>query len=306
MDWQLLDESAGYLVGVSGGRDSVFLLRQLVERGFENLVVAHLNHGLRGADSDGDEDFCRALAAEFSLPFFSEKVTLEDHGPVETQAREARLAFFEKVALQNHLNHVLLAHHADDQAETILHNLLRGSLGLKGMQPRHEISSLTILRPLLNVRRAEIEAFFKERGHPFREDATNADPFTARNRLRHEALPLLAGIMGRDITPALTRAANTQRNFHDLLPGLGLLDPQGRLFLPKVRELPASLRSLVLHQFLKEKNVANLSQRLIAEAEQLVISAKGPAQINLPGDKRLRRKEQRAWVENLTDQKRRP
>jgi tRNA(Ile)-lysidine synthase len=192
---------------------------------------------------------------------------------------------------------VALAHHADDQAETILLNLLRGSAGLTGMSAvsrmRVDGRRMTLVRPLLEVRRAELRGWLAERGLAFREDASNALPCTPRNRLRHEVLPLLADILGRDPVPAITRAAAihaaTRAALEELRPALHVEDPQGRLHLGPFRALPAALQNAVLHDWLRRHGVPDLSAKLLDSARGLADPA-GACALDLPGGARLRRR----------------
>ncbi|ANA40233.1 tRNA(Ile)-lysidine synthetase [Geobacter anodireducens] len=186
------------VVAVSGGADSVALLdilTALKELRLE-LVVAHLNHELRGAESDEDERFAGQCAQAYALPFVSrgeqvkamaerERLSLEDAG------RRARYAFFDDVAAAWGARTVALAHHADDQAETLLMRLVRGAggPGLSAMRPVR--AGGNYVRPLLVLDRQEIEAYLDERGLAFRQDRTNTDVAFLRNRIRHELVPYL-------------------------------------------------------------------------------------------------------------------
>src|SRR5690606_11858726 len=162
-----------WLVGVSGGADSVALLHLLVESGFRNLVVCHLDHRLRGRASAGDALFVRRLAEKLGLPCESGRADVarrmeECGGSLETVARHARHEFFAECARRHRCRRVILAHHADDQAETVMWNLLRGSHGLKGMEETRELITgsgdvLEIHRPLLAVRREALVAWLEAR-----------------------------------------------------------------------------------------------------------------------------------------------
>ena len=190
-------------VACSGGADSVALLRALLER--KNalgivLSVAHVNHGLREEESESDEQFVASLAQKFGLPLHIERVTTRSqaaaqHQTVEEAARHSRYAFFRHLLAEGHADAVVTAHTLDDQAETVLHRLLRGAWteGLAGIHPRLVESHGAVLRPFLAVRREEIEAWLKAIGQNWREDSSNRDPAFTRNRIRHELLPLLAG-----------------------------------------------------------------------------------------------------------------
>jgi tRNA(Ile)-lysidine synthase len=226
---QRLDRDAPWLVGVSGGLDSVCLLRLLVGARLKNLHVAHLDHGLRGAESDGDREFVRALAEETRLPFHTRQVDVaalagESDKGLEEAGRRARQRFFAELRREIGAGGVFLAHHADDQAETVLWNLLRGA-GLRGAGGMREVvelevdgAPLPVLRPLLRVPRRELRQYAKRHGLSWREDATNADPEAAtRNRLRHDLIPELEKQLGRPVAPALGRFAVMARDEDDFL-----------------------------------------------------------------------------------------
>jgi len=194
---QLFRPGETLIIGLSGGADSTALLDLLATLpAFPlRLVAAHLNHCLRGPASDDDEQFCRELAAGYGIPFESrredvkaaaarESLNLEDAG------RRARISFFDELFTRWQAAAVVLAHHADDQAETVLMRLLRGSgmTGLAGMPRRN---GRGYIRPLLDISRGEIEAYLAERRLKWREDTSNLDTTFLRNRIRHELLPLL-------------------------------------------------------------------------------------------------------------------
>lgn len=299
-----------WLVGVSGGADSVALLHLLVEAGFENLVVCHLDHGLRGDESTGDADFVKDLAAGHGIPCETGRADVasrmrEGGESLETAARNERHSFFSRCAGQHDCIRILLAHHADDQAETVLWNLLRGSHGLKGMRGRSTLvtedgTSLEIVRPLLSVRHVELVGWLESRDLPWREDASNAEPIAIRNRLRNEVLPLLDEITGRDSTQAFVRgAADTEERavLEDwALVQADVLDPQGRLHVVALRKLPMVLRRLALRKFLIDGGVTAIDRDLL-ESSLGLLDVKNASVINLPGGGRLRRKEGRLWVE---------
>lgn len=298
-----------FLVAVSGGADSVALLHLLVAHGFRNLVVCHLNHRLRGRASDGDARFVARLSRTLGLAVQCGRDQVaararRDKVSVEVAARATRHSFFAACAAKYRCPRVVLAHHADDQAETVLLNLLRGAAGLTGMTEsgEHRVDGrrLVFLRPLLGVRRSELRGWLMERGLPFREDATNAEPLTPRNRLRNEALPLLAEILGRDPVPAITRAtaiaAETRAALDQLRPALHVEDPQGRLHLGPLGSLPPALQTAILHDWLRCRGVRDLSAKLLAAARAMVAPAAAPA-LSLPGGARLRRRAGRLFLE---------
>lgn len=196
---RLFEPEDTLIVAISGGADSTALLDLLANLpGFvPRLVAAHVNHCLRGADSNADEQFARDLAARYDLPFESIRIDVKELAAqrglnLEDAGRRARIAFFEELREKWRAAAVALAHHADDQAETVLMRLLRGSgpSGLSGMQYRNDRG---FIRPMLDITRAEIETYLTEQGLTWREDASNSDGNFLRNRIRHELLPLLEG-----------------------------------------------------------------------------------------------------------------
>ena len=296
-----LDPTESYLVGISGGRDSIALHHWLLAEGFQNLTYCHLNHNLRGEESDGDETFLRDLLGSALISKSLDVAALAENEKLslETAARTARHRFFRECVASSGISKIILAHHADDQAETALFNLLRGSAGAKAMSTQHELEGLSILRPFLKVRRSEIDAFLKKGNHPYREDSSNTDPFATRNRLRHEALPLLADILQRDPVPGLLRAVDLTSDLEEIaqsqIDSLQITDPQGRIHLPTFRELSPSIQKKALHQYLSEHEIPEISAKLIESALNL-LSPNAPSSTNLPGGQRLRRKESRLFI----------
>ncbi|HVZ82880.1 MAG TPA: tRNA lysidine(34) synthetase TilS [Terracidiphilus sp.] len=207
LDTSLLRPGLRIAAGVSGGADSVALLRTLAARASElGLVLhaAHLHHGLRGADADADLEFVRGLAAELDVPFRHGRVDTEAEAAragegIEEAARRLRYAWFRELLTEVPLDAIATAHTLDDQAETVLAKLLRGAWteGLSGIHPVVEWPEGCILRPLLGVTRAEIEQYLRALNQPWREDATNRDTTFTRNRIRHELLPLLETVNPR-------------------------------------------------------------------------------------------------------------
>ncbi|MGH9586991.1 MAG: tRNA lysidine(34) synthetase TilS [Acidobacteriaceae bacterium] len=189
-------------VAVSGGADSVALLRALIEAAPEVglvLSVAHVQHGIRGAESEADAMFVADLAAQHGLVFQRTDVDAPtaaqaNRQTLEEAARNLRYAWFREILDSGLADAVATAHTLDDQAETVLHKLLRGAWteGLSGIHPVLKQTKGLILRPFLAARRAEIEAWLSQIGQPWREDASNADVAYTRNRLRHGLLPALA------------------------------------------------------------------------------------------------------------------
>jgi len=188
-------------VGVSGGADSVALLRALHEQAAPlGLVLhaAHLHHGLRGAEADADLEFVRELAAQLGVPFHESRVDAAAEAArasesIEEAGRRLRYQWFRRLLIETPLDAVATAHTHDDQAETVLGKFLRGAWteGLSGIHPVVEFPEGRILRPLLETTRSQIEAYLRSLNQSWREDGSNLDAAFTRNRIRHELLPLL-------------------------------------------------------------------------------------------------------------------
>lgn len=303
-----LDREKSYLVGVSGGRDSVVLLHLLLKLGFTKLTVCHLNHGLRGKESDRDTEFVQKLCTKLEVTYVLNKVDVSSlDGSMETAARNARHTFFAEEFEKYKAHGVFLAHHADDQAETVLYNLFRGGAGLQGMREvsgiDHELSSLIFLRPLLGNRREEIDQYVKKNGISYVEDSTNSEAVAVRNRMRNELMPLVESIMSRDVVPMINRACYLATQKDDFIDEEILLadyvDPQDRLFLPTFLTTSPLVQQEVMKQFLIASGVSGISFDLIQRAVEMASGGlnNSPAKLNLPEDRFLRRKEKRLFVE---------
>ncbi|HTV07575.1 MAG TPA: tRNA lysidine(34) synthetase TilS [Candidatus Aquilonibacter sp.] len=238
LDCSLMRPGERVCVAVSGGADSVALLLALQEANDSNrlkeslgivLSAVHVHHGLRGAEADADEAFVRELCERLSVPVVVERVDVaarqsEEREGLEEAARELRYGVFWRLIEDGKADVVATAHTLDDQAETVVMKLLRGAWteGIGGIAPEMERSGISdqrsagklngrIVRPMLGVRRAEVESFLRERGQTWREDATNEDVSLTRNRVRHELMPRL-----REFNPgvdaALARLAEIARD----------------------------------------------------------------------------------------------
>ncbi|MGF1655645.1 MAG: tRNA lysidine(34) synthetase TilS [Verrucomicrobiales bacterium] len=289
--------SSRVLVGVSGGVDSMVLLSCLWRLG-KKTVVAHFNHRLRGRESGQDQRFVQGICQKWELDFESEAADVRAFAKIQKQsleacARDLRYNFLVRAAKKWRCSAILTAHHADDQVETVLHNLLRGSgtAGLSGMKPASLVQGRTLLRPLLGIWRREILAFAEEKAIPFREDSSNQLLFATRNRLRHSLLPMLEEVYGRSIKPSLWRAAEILREedaFLEAYTAEILQDHHDKLSVRIVAQLHPALQRRVLLAWLKSHDVKNLSFELIEQARNLA-QGKG-ARMNLADSRQLCRR----------------
>jgi len=210
----LCPDGSGVVVAVSGGSDSVALTLLMAELSAAGVVrlagLAHLNHGLRGASSDRDAEFCARLAQDCGVRLDVElcdvaAIASGRRRSLEEAAREARYAFLERVRQRRHADVVAVGHTRDDQAETVLLRLVRGagSRGLTAIHPRRQ----HVIRPLIDLRRAELMAYLESHGRTWVVDDSNEDRARRRNRLRHDVLPALVASEGDSVVDVLARTA---------------------------------------------------------------------------------------------------
>jgi tRNA(Ile)-lysidine synthase len=303
LDRSLLRPGMRLAVAVSGGADSVALLRALINAAPEIglvLSVAHVHHGIRGADADADAKFVADLTTDFGLPFHRRDVDApaaaqKNRETLEEAARNLRYAWFAELLASGIADAVATAHTLDDQAETVLHKFLRGAWteGLSGIHPLLAQPQGAILRPFLGVRRADIEAWLSSIRQQWREDLTNVDTAHTRNRLRHELLPALAAYNPR-IYEQLANVATLARDEDEywqaelarilpplLLPGRPVrgggraasTDPKETSVSLEIERLPpsAAVRRRVLRAAARHLDVAlnfDQTERLLAMCGQ--------------------------------------
>ena len=297
-----------YLIGVSGGRDSVALLHWLVDLGYHKLIVCHLDHQLRGRSSRADARFVENVAGKYDvgldLALANVRALAERKNmSIETAAREARYKVFAKIAKKRRCRTIFLAHHADDLVETFLINLFRGSgsAGLAGMREvstrRIEDVDLTIVRPLLSVWRDEIDSYVRERRLKFREDASNKNLALLRNRIRRRIIPYLEKSLGRSIRQNIWRtaviAAEEENWIESQLPNAMGVD----LSVKELRKLPLAFQRRQILKWLRAQNVFEIGFEVIERVRSLLDPATRIAKVNLAQDRHLRRRAGKIFVE---------
>lgn len=294
-----------YLVGVSGGRDSVALLHWLVTHGYRRLIVCHLDHGLRGRAARADAEFVRRLAKRWKLDCEIAHVDVsaiaaEQHLSPEAAARAARFEFFQKTARRRRCRIIFLAHHADDQVETFLLQLFRGAggRGLGAMREISRVGTLVIVRPLLGVWRSEIDEYVTAHRLRFREDASNAQPAARRNRLRHDLVPELEKKFGRALRKNLWRAAHLLAEedafLETLLPNECA---NTRLAVKALRALPLALQRRVILRWLREQEVRGVGFEVVESIRALLAPGAKVARVNLPENRFVRRRAGELFLE---------
>lgn len=297
----MLEPGESILVALSGGADSTALLHCLYRLARElslELSAAHLNHGIRGAEADADAEFSRRLAEELGIPFVAETADLPGraaaaHRNLEESAREARYEFLRRTAERVGAGKIATGHNLDDQAETMLMRLLRGS-GPEGLAGIHPVVEGRVIRPLLECSREEILRYLESLGVSFRTDSTNRDPAYLRNRVRHELIPYLKEHFNPRLARTLAGDAEIARQVHDYL------DRQARAAYEAIRKkaedsvvldaaavlsLHPALRRLVVRLALRESrgSLRGISQRHVFEIVRLCEPGRSGRRVRLPG-----------------------
>ncbi len=309
---KIADFPAGgrFLVGVSGGRDSVALLHWLTKLGYRRLIVCHLNHQLRGRAATADAKFVARLAKQRGLEFEVgsadvRKLAATRKESIEAVARESRYSFFAAVARRRRCRTIFLGHHADDLVETFLINLCRGA-GTRGLASMREVTTrrvdtteLTIVRPLLRTWREQIDDYIAHEHLAFREDASNRHLEPLRNRVRHRVLPYLEKTFGRNVRQNIWRTAAIAQEeesfFETLLPAE--LTDAAALAVKPLREMSVAVQRRLLDQWMRRSNIANIGFDLIERVRQLVEPAGTVAKTNLPRDRHARRRAGKLFIE---------
>lgn len=250
---RLFSANSRLLLAVSGGVDSMVMARLFREAAIDH-AIAHCNFSLRGEESDGDEKFVSAYAREHDIPFFAERFNTLGHAAakkisVQMAARELRYEWFGTLVTREGLDAVAVAHNLNDNAETFLINLIRGTglSGLTGMSPSHD----RIIRPLLFASREEIAAFASEKKISFREDSSNSQVKYTRNRIRHNVIPEMEkvnpGVLTA-ITDTMSHLTSTSGIMAAYIEGLSeaIFRPDGNSFTADTKAL-SDLKPLAPH-----------------------------------------------------------
>ncbi|MDV5120866.1 MAG: tRNA lysidine(34) synthetase TilS [Candidatus Scalindua sp.] len=278
-EYNLFRANDTVLLGVSGGPDSVALLSLIFDANrvnsiYSDIFIAHLNHLIRGKESEEDAQFVSDLAKKFKLSIVSERrdikeIARERKMSLEEAAREERYKFLENAAKRVGANVIAVGHNADDNVETILHRIIRGTgiVGLGGMRPKRKLtpfSSINLVRPLLFTWRKDIIAYLKEKNLSYRVDSTNFETDQFRNRIRAELIPLLEKNYNSKIKKSLVKLSETATQNYDLLEAQAkdlfeevLLNIEGKtdeilseivLDIHKLKEVPQILQQLIIKE----------------------------------------------------------
>ena len=283
------------MIGVSGGLDSCSLLHALVESR-KKPIILHFNHGWR-KESAREALAVQKLARSYQLPFYQGKAPR--HTPqTENAARILRDRFFLRASRRFKCPHLLLAHHANDQIETFLLQLFRGtgSHGI-GMESHSEREGLIRLRPWLRIWKKEIQAYALEKKLLWFEDATNLDSHHHRNWIRNELLPMLSTRLGREVPPLLLRTATILRDqTQSLLEEVSPLLAFEKIPIVALKKRSLAQQRLFIKSWLQKQEISDPSFERIEAITHMITQAK-PAKINLPAGDFVRRTNGLLWIE---------
>ncbi len=323
-----------YLIGVSGGRDSVALLHYLVDLGYQKLIVCHFNHQLRGRSSDADARFVERLIANYNAKTVGQALRLPSRAgkrsarptmrlghlefalgsanvrtlakerkmSIEAAGREARYSFFARIAKRRRCRTIFLGHHADDLVETFLINLFRGA-GTSGLAAMREISTrrvddvdLTIVRPLLGIWRTDIDRYIRVHRLKFREDASNKSLGPLRNRFRRKIIPYLEKEVGRNIRQNIWRTATILAEEESWIDNQLPYGNEIDLPVEKLRALTVAVQRRRILGWLRAHNIPNVSFEIVERVRSLLDRDGGVAKVNLPQDRHARRRAKRIFI----------
>jgi tRNA(Ile)-lysidine synthase len=284
------------MLGVSGGVDSVALLHALMATG-RRPVVLHFDHGWR-SDSGADATWVRGLAKDAGLSFLGGKMRPSTKGPREAEARAARYAFFTRAARRLKIPDLVLAHQADDQVETFLLQLLRGSgAAARGMDPLATREGLVVHRPWLGIWRKEIRAYARRHKLTWRDDVTNRDTRHRRNHLRERVLPYLQKQISVAVPENLWRSAEIARAESVWLDALCADHAaQPVLAVKTLRATPLGQQRRTILRWLQQRGVSEIGFAEV-EAVRRLIECNVPAKVNLSRGLFARRRGGKIFVE---------
>lgn len=304
--YNILQKHDKVLVGLSGGADSVallYILYALREEYLLDIYIAHMNHKFRGKESDEDEKFCRDLARNLKIDIsFGEadvpKIAREKGISPEEAGRQERYNFFRRIALKKNISKIATGHHRDDQAETVLMRAIRGSgmAGLGGMSPTKKMQDFTIIRPLIEISKPEIEDFIKDNDLEFRYDSSNNNVVFTRNRIRHELIPYLEKNFNPNIKEILVNMAENLRIENDFLEkfakrkfrSMSKKDTSGEISIniKNFKRQPEAIRKRILRSALEELkgNLRRFTYQHWKEMEDLINKRPTNSVVDLPGE----------------------
>lgn len=286
----------GIALGLSGGMDSLVLAEALRRSGIA-FEAWHFNHGWRGAESTADALWVRVWCRERAIPCRVGKARAGGR-KTEGRGRELRWDFFRRQAELRGVGELWLAHHADDRAETLLLQLLRGAgpAGLSGVRAERRLFGIRVRRPLVVFRRAELAALARHWKLEWREDGSNRDLKHRRNTVRHRLLPYLDRVAGRSVAPLLARTAEILEDENDYWDGVLGGETGPRLPVAGLRERPVAWQRRAIQKWLAHHRIPDVGFDEI-EAVRGLLHSERPARVNLSGGWHGRRTRGELWLE---------
>lgn len=280
----LIPEGTKVVAGVSGGADSMALMHAFHQLSIP-VTIAHLNHRLRGNESDNDAAFVRQIADELGVPAVFKSVDVkalaaETGASIEMAARQARHDFFSEFGEAT----IALAHHADDQIETFFLKLARGAgpEGLSGMPYVQRIGSLRLIRPLLDLRRSALVEWLEANNYTWREDTSNADEAFLRNRIRHTILPLLEDELNPNIRNTIRRTMNILQQENGWMDGM-----LKGVSIDEMADLPRAAQRRLLRKWLFEQGITDAGFDTVEQIRTLIEQGEGSSCCTLNERKRV-------------------
>ena len=300
--YSLAPRGSKIILGISGGPDSVCLLNifaKLQKKYDWELIVAHVNYGLRGKDSVQDEKFVKNLSEKFGLEFILLKPKVATNSS-EEKLRKIRYDFFEKVRRKNNYNSVAVAHNLDDQVETFLMRIIRGT-GLGGLTAM-KYKNGKIIRPLLGTTRQEILEFLKANEFSYRLDKTNKQSVYLRNKIRNKLIPYLEKNFYPQIKKTIFNSIESINEDYDLISEMVKkeLEKNKNLSISKLLVLHPALQKRILRKALSQKknNKREIESAHINELIKILKSTKGKNQIMKLGNLKIERKQDKLVITN--------
>ena len=293
-NYRLIQKNDKILIGVSGGPDSVALLHILNSLSSKlkfSLYIAHLDHMLR-KDAIKDVEFVKKLSRALKIPLAIGRVNvkiLAKNTSIEEAARNARFEFFFRIARKIKANKIALAHNLDDQAETVLMRILRGTglSGMSGILPKRKISGYEIIRPLLEVKRSEIESYLRDNRIKARQDRTNLKDIYFRNKIRNNLLPLLENHYSPNVKELLANLAENSASdyrFLELMAAKVMKGTKTKFNLKKLSKLHISMQRMLFRMAISnlQGNTRRITFQHIREIEDLILSRPQNSIVDLP------------------------
>jgi len=303
--YNMLQKHDRVLVGLSGGADSVTLMESLLSLKKEyalELFIAHLDHGFRGEESRADSKFCEDLGRKFGIETFCAKIDVpkivkEKGISPEEAARQERYGLFAKIARNKKIKKIAVGHTRDDQAETVLMRAIRGAgmTGLGGISPVRDMAGFTVIRPLIDISRKDIEGFVKSSGLEFRHDSTNDDVVFTRNRIRRELIPYIEDKFNPNVKEVLANMAEALRVENEFLEkyakrklkSVSKKSKNGEIAIDikRFKKQPEAIQKRILRSALEglKGNLRRLTYQHWREIEELIRNRPVNSIVDLPG-----------------------